>query len=101
MKERTYLQRVGLTLLTGALTFAGMAGGQGRAQAQESPAQPTVSAAATSAPPELKEMPIPAGVGGTMIDLRGQPLHVITVTTDREGKASAQCQSDSPGSGRR
>ena len=96
MKRRTHCHGVGLKLLTGTLALAVMASGQSRAQAQESQAKTSVAATA-AAPQGVTEQPIPAGVGGTMLDLRGHLPHVITVTTDSEGKAAAQCSSDSAG----
>ncbi len=96
MKRRTHSHGVGLKLLTGTLALAVIAGGQSRAQAQESQAKPSVAATAAT-PQGVAEKPIPAGVGGTMLDLRGHLPHVITVTTDSEGKASARCSADSAG----
>lgn len=95
MQKRTHCHGVGLKLLTSTLALAVMADGPSRAQVQESQAKTSVATTA-AAPQRVTEQPIPAGVGGTMLDLRGHLPHVITVTIDSEGKAAAQCSSDSP-----
>jgi len=94
MKRRIRTRKVRSGRLAGAFALALMVGGQSVAYAEHGQTG-TVGLETAAASEGAEEKPIPIGVGGTMLDLRGHLLHVMTVTTNEHGKASARCSSDS------